>query len=311
MREIVVISGKGGTGKTSVCASLAHLASGQPAGVPATEAANKVVICDLDVDAPDMHLLLAPEVQRSEKFVSGNIARIDSDRCVRCGKCAALCRFGAVSRVGGKYVINEMDCEGCGVCYKLCPAQAIEFPERECGEWYISRTRFGTMAHALLYPGQENSGRLVSLLKQQARELARSSGAETVLCDGSPGVGCPVISSLSGATLAVTVVEPTPSGVHDFRRVADLCDHFHIPVAIIVNKADLNPDQTEKLRQMAREQQRTIVAELPFSPDVTQAMIAGRALSETASPMARLLADAWTRIDGLAAQAVAHPTINL
>ena len=297
MREIVVISGKGGTGKTTVCASFAHLAE------------NKV-ICDLDVDAPDLHILLQPEVKERTPFISGHSARIRQDDCIRCGQCADLCRFEAVRPHDGGFLIDD-HCEGCGVCFRLCPAGAIAFPERECGEWYISDTRFGVMAHALLNPGQENSGRLVSLLKQQARELARENGAETILCDGSPGVGCPVISSLSGATLAVAVVEPTPSGVHDFERVATLCDHFRIPVTLIINKADLNPAETARIRALAGEKGRTVAAELPFSPDVTRAMIAGKALTETDSPLAGLLAGAWKTIDGLAAQAASHKTPNL
>lgn len=306
MREIVVISGKGGTGKTSVCAALAHLAS-----VDAKGAGRGVVICDLDVDAPDLHLLLSPVPRRREAFISGNEAVIDPERCTRCGTCAGLCKFGAVLHEEDVFSIDPLRCEGCGVCFRLCPAGAIAFPERECGEWYISDTRFGILAHALLNPGEENSGRLVSLLKQRARELARENGAETILCDGSPGVGCPVISSLSGATLAVAVVEPTPSGVHDFERVAALCDHFRIPVALIINKADLNPSETARIRALAREKGRTIAAELPFSPDVMRAMIAGRALTETDSPLADLLAGAWKTIDGLAVQAASHKSPNL
>lgn len=314
MREIVVISGKGGTGKTSVCAALAHLASaasGSGSCAPGAPGGNGVIICDLDVDAPDLHLLLAPSPRRREAFLSGNEAVIDRERCVRCGVCAELCKFDAITREGEEYAIAPMRCEGCGVCFHLCPAKAISFPERECGEWYVSDTRFGVMAHALLNPGQENSGRLVSLLKQQARELARENGAETILCDGSPGVGCPVISSLSGATLAVAVVEPTPSGVHDFERVAALCDHFRIPVAVIINKADLNLAETARIRALAGENGRSVVAELPFSPDVTRAMIEGKALTETDSPLAGLLADAWGKIDELAAQAAARKHATL
>lgn len=306
MREIVVISGKGGTGKTSVCAALAHLAS---AG--ARKTGRGAVICDLDVDAPDLHLLLSPVPRRREAFISGNEAVIDPERCTRCGTCAGLCRFGAVRHEDDAFAIDPLRCEGCGVCVRLCPAGAIAFPERECGEWYISDTRFGPMAHALLDPGQENSGRLVSLLKQQARELARETAAETILCDGSPGVGCPVISSLSGATLAVAVVEPTPSGVHDFGRVAALCDHFRIPVTLIINKADLNPAETARIRALAAERGRTVAAELPFSPDVMRAMIAGKALTETESPLAGLLAGAWNIIDELAARAATPAAPNL
>lgn len=196
MREIVVISGKGGTGKTTVCASFAHLAESK-------------VICDLDVDAPDLHILLQPEVKERTPFISGHSTRIRQEDCIRCGQCADLCRFEAVRPHDGGFLIDD-HCEGCGVCVKLCPQQAIDFPDNHCGDWYVSDSRFGLMVHAQLFPGQENSGRLVSLLKAQARERARALGLETILCDGSPGVGCPVISSLSGASLAVGVVEPTP-----------------------------------------------------------------------------------------------------
>ncbi len=287
MREIVVISGKGGTGKTSVCASLAHLAQ------------NKV-ICDLDVDAPDLHILLHPEIRERAPFVSGNEAAIDPEACRNCGICLSRCRFDAVRKEGGNYSIDPLRCEGCGVCVSLCPAGAIAFPEKECGEWYVSETRFGPFVHAQLHPGQENSGRLVTLLKQKAREIARAHNLDFVLCDGSPGVGCPVISSLSGAHLAVTVVEPTPSGRHDFERVAALCDHFRIPVAILINKADLNPQETEAILRLADEKGYAVAGHLPFNPDVTRAMIQGKALTETNSPLAPALADAWNRILELA-----------
>lgn len=287
MREIVVISGKGGTGKTSVCASLAHLAQ------------NKVV-CDLDVDAPDMHILLDPQVRVKEAFVSGNEAGIDRDACRRCGVCLAHCRFDAVKREGDAYAVDPLRCEGCGVCVALCPAHAIAFPDKECGEWYVSDTRFGPLVHAQLYPGQENSGRLVTLLKQQARQLAKDRGLGLVLCDGSPGVGCPVISSLSGASLAVTVVEPTPSGRHDFERVAALCDHFRIPVAVLINKADLNPHEEAAIREMAAARGYTVVGNLPFDPAVTGSMIRRKALTETDTPLAATLADIWERVRTLA-----------
>ena len=283
MREIVVISGKGGTGKTSVCASFAHLAE------------NKVV-CDLDVDAPDLHILLEPEVRTQEAFVSGNEAVIDRDACRRCGLCLDRCRFDAVREENGVYAIDPLRCEGCGVCVALCPSKAIAFPEKACGEWYVSDTRFGPFVHAQLYPGQENSGRLVTLLKQKARELAKAQGHDLVLCDGSPGVGCPVISSLSGAHLAVAVVEPTPSGRHDFGRVAALCDHFRIPVAILINKADLNTEEADAIVRLADEKGYTVAGRLPFSPDVTNAMIQRKALTETDSPLATALAEAWGRI---------------
>lgn len=287
MREIVVISGKGGTGKTSVCAAFSHLAADK-------------VICDLDVDAPDMHILLDPQVRVKEAFVSGNEAIIDHDACHRCGACLDRCRFGAVKREGDAYAVDPLRCEGCGVCVALCPARAISFPDKECGEWYVSDTRFGPLVHAQLYPGQENSGRLVTLLKQQARQLAKERGLGLVLCDGSPGVGCPVISSLSGASLAVTVVEPTPSGRHDFERVAALCDHFRIPVAVLINKADLNPREEAAIRDVAAARGYTVVGSLPFDPAVTGSMIRRKALTETDTPLAATLADIWGRVRTLA-----------
>lgn len=287
MREIVVISGKGGTGKTSVCAAFSHLAADK-------------VICDLDVDAPDMHILLDPQVRVKEAFVSGNEAVIDRDACRRCGVCLAHCRFDAVKREGDVYRVDPLRCEGCGVCVALCPARAIAFPDKECGEWYVSDTRFGPLVHAQLYPGQENSGRLVTLLKQQARQLAKDRGLGLVLCDGSPGVGCPVISSLSGASLAVTVVEPTPSGRHDFERVAALCDHFRIPVAVLINKADLNPHEEAAIREVAAARGYTVVGSLSFDPVVTGSMIRRKALTETDTPLAATLADIWERVRTLA-----------
>lgn len=287
MREIVVISGKGGTGKTSVCAAFSHLAADK-------------VVCDLDVDAPDMHILLDPQIRVKEAFVSGNEAIVDRDACRRCGACLERCRFGAVKREGDAYAVDPLRCEGCGVCVALCPAHAIGFPDKECGEWYVSDTRFGPLVHAQLYPGQENSGRLVTLLKQQARQLAKERGLGLVLCDGSPGVGCPVISSLSGASLAVTVVEPTPSGRHDFERVAALCDHFRIPVAVLINKADLNPREEAAIRDVAAARGYAVVGSLPFDPAVTGSMIRRKALTETDTPLAAMLADIWDRVRTLA-----------
>ncbi len=287
MREIVVISGKGGTGKTSVCAAFAHLAR------------NKV-LCDLDVDAPDMHILLAPQIRRHTPFISGNEARIDPGVCQGCGICAEHCRFEAVTRRGDVFVVDPLRCEGCGVCLALCPAQAVAFPEKHCGDWYVSDTRFGPFVHAQLFPGEENSGRLVTLLKQEARLLAKERNLDLLLCDGSPGVGCPVISSLSGAHLAVAVVEPTPSGQHDFRRVADLCDHFRIPLAVLINKADLNADEAKAIAAHCRDKGYTVVGSLPFDPAVTEAMIRRQALTEQPSPLADILADIWERVLELA-----------
>lgn len=286
MREIVVISGKGGTGKTTVSAAFAHLAQ------------NKV-ICDLDVDAPDLHILLDPNIRETHAFVSGHKARIRHDACLSCGRCAALCTFDAIRLHDDGYAADPLRCEGCGVCAHLCPAKAIDLEEQHCGDWHISDTRFGPMVHALLFPGQENSGKLVSLLKAEARSLAREQGLDTVLCDGSPGVGCPVISSLSGASLAVGVVEPTPSGRHDFRRVADLCRHFRVPLAVIINKADLNEKEADAMAEECRKNGDTLLGRLPFDPVVTRAMVARKALTEFDNPVGNRLKDMWSALQNL------------
>lgn len=286
MREIVVISGKGGTGKTTVSAAFAHLAE------------NKV-ICDLDVDAPDLHILLEPKERETHAFVSGHKASIRHDACLSCGKCAALCAFDAISLQDDGYAVDPLRCEGCGVCAHLCPAKAIDFEEQHCGDWHVSDTRFGPMVHALLFPGQENSGKLVSLLKSEARSLAKAQGLDTVLCDGSPGVGCPVISSLSGASLAVGVVEPTPSGRHDFQRVADLCRHFRVPLAVIINKADLNEKEADAMAEECAQRGDTLLGRLPFDPVVTRAMVARKALTEFDNPVGNRLKDMWSALQNL------------
>ena len=290
MREVVVISGKGGTGKTSLTGAFAHLAS------------NKVV-CDLDVDAPDLHLLLRPNTGRTEEFYSGHVAQIDNRLCTGCGLCATMCRYEAVRVDGGGFSVDPLRCEGCRVCVAFCPAGAILFPEKHCGHWHISSTRFGPMVHARLFPGEANSGRLVTVLKQQARQLAKSEGKALILSDGSPGIGCPVISSLSGADLAVAVTEPTPSGRHDLARVADLCGHFKIRLAVIINKFDLNPDEVEGIETFCRSKGFAVIAKLPHDPAVTKAMVEGLVVTEL--PEANFnkeVRDAWLKIEELLAR---------
>lgn len=267
MKEILVISGKGGTGKTSLTAAFAHLAANH-------------VICDLDVDAPDMHLILKPQNTRKTEFVSGHEAVIDPDKCAACGICREMCRYDAVNEKNGVYTINPLKCEGCKVCVAFCPVEAISFPDRYCGQWYVSDTRFGPMVHAQLLPGEENSGLLVSLLRKKARELAEEKGLSLILSDGTPGIGCPVIASLSGTTLAVIVTEPTPSGRHDLERVAELCTHFNVPAGIIINKCDLNDREAKAIENFGAENKFTLLGKLPHDPAITRAMIAGKAVTE-------------------------------
>lgn len=288
MREIVVISGKGGTGKTSLTAAFAHLARG-------------AVLCDLDVDAPDLHILLDPRPLRREDFVSGHEARIDPEACTACGLCRDACRFAAIRDAAGVPAIDPLRCEGCKVCVAVCPAGAVRFTPKHCGEWYVSSTRFGTMAHAQLHPGEENSGRLVTLLKAEARKIAEEQGASLILCDGAPGIGCPVISSLAGTHLAVAVTEPTPSGRHDLERVCGVCDHFRVPVAVIVNKHDLNPAEDARIEAFCTQRGYELVARLPHDPMVTAAMLERKAVTELAdNGFTYFLLQAWRRIGRLA-----------
>ncbi len=288
MREVIIISGKGGTGKTSLTGAFAHLA------------ANKI-ICDLDVDAPDLHLLLQPVRERQEEFYSGHEARIDGEKCTGCGLCADMCQFGAIRQNGAGFVVDPLRCEGCKVCVAFCPEEAIGFPEKHCGQWYVSATRFGPLVHAQLFPGAANSGRLVMVLKQQAKQLAKERGADLVLCDGAPGIGCPVISSLSGAHLAVAVTEPTPSGRHDLERVAELCQHFQTAFAVIINKYDLNPEEATRIEAFCHKGSYPVLAQLPHDLLITKAMIQGLVVTELPeTAFSRELRQAWTRIENLA-----------
>jgi MinD superfamily P-loop ATPase len=265
--EIVVLSGKGGTGKTSLTAAFAHLSSNR-------------VICDLDVDTPDLHLLLRPEKTQSETFISGHEAVIRHDGCDACGQCVEVCRFGAVSDVTPFPTVNPLKCEGCKVCVVQCPANAIDFPEKKCGEWYVSTTRFGWMVHAQLFPGEENSGRLVALLRQKAKALSKDEGYNMILSDGPPGIGCPVISSLSGASLAVIVTEPTPSGYHDLERVIELSAHFRIPAGVVINKSDLNENKTQQIETFCMKNGISLLGRLPHDKAVTDAMVSGQTITE-------------------------------
>lgn len=285
MREMVVISGKGGTGKTSLTAAFAHLAK------------NKV-ICDLDVDAPDLHILLSPKKETKKDFISGHEAKIDPNRCANCGKCMEICRFGAVVQENGQHRIESLRCEGCKVCVTFCPEQAISFLPKHCGRWYVSSTRFGPMAHAQLFPGEENSGRLVTLLKQQARKMAEEQGLELILSDGAPGIGCPVISSMAQTDLAVIITEPTPSGRHDLERVGQLCEYFRIKPAVVINKFDLNMEQTEGITAYCKQKGYEVVGLIPHDNQMTLAMVERKAITEIpGSTLEPVLRQIWKRIE--------------
>jgi MinD superfamily P-loop ATPase len=282
MQELVIISGKGGTGKTSLVAAFASLSE------------NKV-LCDADVDAADLHLITDPDVKERHGFQSGHDAIINGDKCTQCGLCRDLCRWNAVR---DDFTIDPLDCEGCGVCVYFCPEKAIDFPTKTCGEWYISNTRFGPMVHARLGIAEENSGKLVTLVRQEARKIAEAGSLDLILTDGPPGIGCPVIASLGGATAVLIVTEPTVSGRHDMERVAQLAEFFRVPVMVCVNKADLNPGAAQDLERFSREQNYTFVGTIPFDPVFTKAMVMGRTVIEydNHTKVSEALREIWRKV---------------
>ncbi|MDY7037384.1 MAG: 4Fe-4S binding protein [Thermodesulfobacteriota bacterium] len=264
MKEIVIISGKGGTGKTSLIAAFAALAE------------NKV-LCDGDVDAADLHLIMAPTVRESQDFQAGHTAIINKDKCSECGLCRDLCRWDAISE---NFKVDTIECEGCGVCVHFCPEEAIEFPLNTCGEWFISDTRFGPMVHARLGIAEENSGKLVTLVRQEAKKLAEEKGFDLILTDGPPGVGCPVIASIGGASAVIIVTEPSVSGKHDMERVAQLAAHFRVPGMVCVNKFDLNPSEASIIEDVAKKNNLTVLERIPFDPIFTRSMVQGKTIVE-------------------------------
>lgn len=289
IREIVIVSGKGGTGKTSLAAAFAALAKNG-------------ILCDADVDAADLHLLMQPEVKERTDFMGGSKAVINPDLCTGCGTCRTLCRFDAIS---DRYEVDPIRCEGCGVCVDFCPEQAIDFPVQRCGEWYISATRFGPMVHARLGIAEENSGRLVSLVRKETRQLAEERGLDLILTDGPPGIGCPVIAAIGGATALVIVVEPTVSGIHDMERVVDLAAHFRVPGMVIVNKYDLNVEMTQTIEQLAVQRNLVVLGRVPFDPVFTRSMVQGQTLFEygAETPTRQVVRDIWAKI-------ISSPSMN-
>jgi MinD superfamily P-loop ATPase len=277
MNELVVISGKGGTGKTSVVASFAALARG-------------AVLADCDVDAADLHLVLDPTVLQRRDFSGGSQARILPGHCTACGKCEELCRFDAIfydgpgnGRVGRTYRVDPLACEGCGVCAHFCAERAIEFGPVVNGQWFVSQTRFGPLVHAKLGVAQENSGKLVSLVRSEARKLAEAQRLDTVVIDGSPGIGCPVIASITAARLVLVVTEPTLSGLHDLERVVGLTAHFDLETLVAVNKWDLNPDLCAEIESRAQALGVDAAGRIRYDRRVTEAQIQGRSVVEHAA----------------------------
>jgi MinD superfamily P-loop ATPase len=284
MKELVIISGKGGTGKTSVTASFAVLA-------------DRPVVCDCDVDAADLHLVLEPTIRERHEFESGHEAVIRQNDCTGCGICQDLCRFGAISNTVDMFSIDSISCEGCGVCVQFCPEGAIDFPQRRCGEWFVSDTRCGPMIHARLGVAAENSGKLVSTVRREAKHLAEEENHKMIIVDGPPGLGCPVIASLTGASQVLIVTEPTVSGEHDLERVLSLARHFQIPAAICVNKFDINEEMTKRIEDRAISAGATIAGRIRYDASVTRAQIQKKAVVELDTPGADDMRQLWKNLN--------------
>lgn len=305
MKEIVVLSGKGGTGKTTITAALAGLVA-------------RGLLTDCDVDAPNLHLILRPEIVEEHAFIAGRRARIDQNRCSGCGWCAAHCRFDAIDlhrRGDGTRIvdatINALACEGCGVCGVICPNEAITYEAVTAGKWYRSNTRFGPMIHAALGVGEENSGKLVSLLRRQARHEAEKSGAEFVLTDGAPGIGCPVIASLGGADLVVVVVEPSVSSRHDAERVITLAQRFDLPSVVCINRYDSSFARIRQIEAWARDRGVPIVGRIPYDLAVVQAQRHRCSIVEWGEgPAAASIMSLWQSIQQALATVPKEPSLR-
>ncbi len=294
MKELVVISGKGGTGKTSVTASLAALAK-------------RSVICDCDVDAADLHLVLTPQIKEEHEFISGHEAIIRQADCIGCGICEDVCRFNAIQSnrtFNGKllFSVDPVACEGCKVCVEMCPEKAIDFPDCNCGKWFVSETRLGPMVHARLGVAAENSGKLVSTVRREARSIAEKENHDLIIVDGPPGIGCPVIASVTGASQVLVVTEPTVSGEHDLERVLALTRHFQIPADVCVNKWDINPEMTARIEEKASNLGGKIVGRIRYDRAVTQAQILQKTVVELETPGADDIRQLWDNLKSKEAQ---------
>jgi MinD superfamily P-loop ATPase len=281
VKQIVVISGKGGTGKTSITSGLASVAA-------------PLVLADCDVDAADLHLVLKPNVRETHEFESGVIADIDPDLCTHCGICIQACRFGAITE---DIKIRSGHCEGCGACAYVCPAKAVRLEPRLCGAWYLSETRCGPMVHAALDIGAENSGKLVSLVRIRSEQTAKEHGLNFVLVDGPPGIGCSVIASLTGADVALIVAEPTVSALHDMERVAQLLAYFKISASILLNKCNVSLGLAQRVRDYCRQKNLPLVGEIPLNPLCVQAQLQGKTIAELdPQGLGQILKGIWKRL---------------
>jgi MinD superfamily P-loop ATPase len=282
MKQLTILSGKGGTGKTTITASFAVLAK-------------NAVLADCDVDAPDLHMLLHPEVIKTQEFKGSKVAVVDKTKCVNCGVCREKCRFDAITE---EIKVDPIACEGCGICAAICPEDAITLAERVSGYAYISKTNYGFMAHALLSPGEANSGKLVTLVRQNARILSEKENSDLIIIDGPPGIGCPVIASVTGINAGLVVTEPTMSGIHDLKRALRLLEHFNVTPFVCVNMYDINRDNTEKIMHFCKENSIEIAGRIPFNPKVTEAMVNGKTIIDYSpeSDVAKEIEVIWKKL---------------
>ncbi len=283
MKELVIVSGKGGTGKTSLTAAFAALATDH-------------VVSDCDVDAPNLHLLLAPKVEKTEDFIASKVASINPELCTECYACKESCRFDAISE---ELIIDTILCEGCGVCKLVCPVEAVKLEDALSGHIYASETEYCPMAHALLFPGEANSGKLVSRVRQLAKDIAKEKKKELLLVDGPPGIACATIATISGASAGVVVVEPTIPAIHDMERALQLFAHFKIPVMVVINKFDLNLQKTKGIEAYCAEQGVEVVGHIPFDDMMTEAVVAGKpaVIFAPQHTLSKALKDAWASIE--------------
>jgi MinD superfamily P-loop ATPase len=267
LKQLAIVSGKGGTGKTTLTASFAALA-------------HDAVIADCDVDAPDLHMLLHPQIIRTQQFKGSKLAVIDRSKCTECASCKDSCRFHAID---DQLQIDPFYCEGCGVCAIVCREEAISLHERLSGYAFISETKYGPMSHARLNPGEANSGKLVALVRHNARQIAEEESRDLILIDGPPGIGCPVIASVAGVDAGLIVTEPTMSGIHDLDRALQLLNHFRIPSLVCINRYDISRKNTEKIIKFCEKNKVEVGGKIPFDSIVTKAMVAGKTIVEHSS----------------------------
>lgn len=288
MRQLVLLSGKGGTGKTSVTAAIAHLASAEAS----------VVIADADVDGANLELVLDPRLVESHPFMGGQVAVIDPLRCSQCGVCEEVCRFSAVVSTTDEYRIDPSACEGCAACLYRCPDQAIQMAERQAGLWFRSETRFGPLLHARLFAGAENTGKLVTEIREQSRRVCLVIDHDLVIVDGPPGIGCPSIAASTGVDLALLVTEPTASGIHDLRRALAMLEYFRVPALVLINKADINPRQARAIAAFCQERAVDLVGEIPYDTAVTGAIVHGQpvTLDDPEGAVSAALHAVWEKV---------------